>query len=120
MYEMMTGVLPYFSANPQKLEKMVASGRLLRPRERNKSIPVEVEEIILRALSPQISDRYQSAGELIDDLSTAGEIDYRASRMEDIRLRLRARERESAGFCWNCRKPLHARTSSCPFCGESQ
>jgi serine/threonine-protein kinase len=120
MYEMMTGVLPYFSANPRQLEKMAASGRLVRPRERNRSIPPETEEIMLRALSPQISDRYQSAGELLDDLATTGEIDHRASRMEDIRSRLRAREKESAGFCWNCRKPLHARASSCPFCGEGQ
>jgi len=120
MYEMMTGVLPYFSANPRQLEKMALSGRVARPRERNKSIPVEIEEIILRALSPEISDRYQRAGELLDDLGTASEIDHRASRMEDIRARLRARERTSAGFCWNCRKPLHARSASCPFCGEKR
>jgi hypothetical protein len=23
-------------------------------------------------------------------------------------------------FCWNCRKPLHARSDRCPFCGEAQ
>lgn len=120
MYEMSTGVLPYFSANPRQIEKMASAGRLVRPRERNKTIPREIEEIMLRALAPDLSERYQSAGELLDDLGTASEIDHRASRMEDIRLRLRAREKEPAGFCWNCRKPLHARTSSCPFCGESQ
>ena len=120
MYEMMTGVLPYFSANPRQLEKMVLSGRVVRPRERNKAIPIEMEEIIMRALAPDISDRYQRAGELLDDLGTASEIDHRASRLEDIRSRLRAREKTSARFCWNCRKPLHARTASCPFCGESQ
>jgi hypothetical protein len=23
-------------------------------------------------------------------------------------------------FCWHCRKPLHARADTCPFCGERQ
>lgn len=120
MYEMLTGVLPYFSANPKQLEQMAASGRLVRPRERNRAIPVEIEEIILRALAPDVSERYQQAHELLEDLRTATSIDHRASHIEDIRQRLRARERASAGFCWNCRKPLHARAVHCPFCSEAQ
>lgn len=120
MYEMMTGVLPYFSANPRQLEKMALAGRAVRPRERNKAVPVEIEEIIMKALSPEISGRYQRAHELLDDLGTASEIDHRASRLDDIRQRLRAREKTSSRFCWNCRKPLHARAPSCPFCNEKQ
>jgi hypothetical protein len=38
----------------------------------------------------------------------------------DIQSRLRARETPLPRFCWHCRKPLHARTDRCPFCGESQ
>lgn len=120
MYEMMTGKLPYFSVNPRQLEKMALSGRLARPREVNRAIPREIEEIILKALAPEISDRYQQASQLLDDLSTASEIDHRASRMEDIRHRLKAREKVTAGFCWHCRKPLHPRATNCPFCGENQ
>ena len=37
-----------------------------------------------------------------------------------IQTRLRARETPAARFCWQCRKPLHARTDKCPFCGEAQ
>ena len=33
-----------------------------------------------------------------------------------FRRRLRARETPAARFCWQCRKPLHARTDRCPFC----
>ena len=39
---------------------------------------------------------------------------------KDIRDRLRARETPVARFCWHCGKPLHARTATCPFCGEKQ
>jgi len=120
MYEMMTGVLPYFSANPRQLEKMALSGRLTRPRERNRAIPVEIEEIILKALAPMVSDRYQQAGELLDDLGTVSKIDRRGSHLEEIRQRLRAREKSSSRFCWNCRKPLPSRSTSCPFCSEAQ
>jgi serine/threonine-protein kinase len=120
MYEMMTGSLPYFSVNPRQLEKMALSGRMVRPRERNREIPKEIEEIILKSLAPEVPDRYQQVGQLLDDLATASEIDHRASRMEDIRQRLKARKPTPAGFCWNCRKALHSRALNCPFCGEKQ
>jgi serine/threonine-protein kinase len=120
MYEMMTGKLPYFSINPKQLEKMALSGRLVRPREHSRAVPHEIEEIILKALAPEVADRYQQASQLLDDLGTASEIDHRASRMEDIRQRLKAREKVTAGFCWHCRKPLHPRATNCPFCSEKQ
>ena len=42
------------------------------------------------------------------------------SRVAVIQSRLTGRETPPARFCWHCRKPLHARTDRCPFCGESQ
>jgi len=53
---------------------------------------------------------------------------------ESIAARLRARDAAGAAthtpsrlggpraarFCWQCRKPLHARADRCPFCGERQ
>jgi serine/threonine-protein kinase len=120
LYQMLTGTLPYFSPNPAQLEKLVAQGRLTPPKLRNNQIPREISDIVMKALSPEVETRYQRSAELIDDLATAGEIDHTATEMEDIRRRLKAREVPKKGFCWNCRKPLHARTASCPFCGESQ
>jgi serine/threonine protein kinase len=120
MYQMLTGQLPYFSPNPAQIEKMVAQGRCTPPRIRNTQIPREVSDIIMKAIAPELSERYQRAGELLDDLSTSAEIDHNATAMEDIRKRLKAREVPKKGFCWHCRKPLHARSDSCPFCGEKQ
>jgi RNA polymerase subunit RPABC4/transcription elongation factor Spt4 len=40
--------------------------------------------------------------------------------MQEIQTRLKARETPQAKFCWHCSKPLQARTSRCPFCGETQ
>jgi serine/threonine protein kinase len=120
LYQMLTGMLPYFSPNPAQIERLVAQGRCTPPRVRNSQIPREVSDIVMKALAPEVSDRYQRASELLDDLATSAEIDNKATEMEDIRRRLRAREVPKRGFCWHCRKPLHARSATCAFCGEKQ
>jgi hypothetical protein len=86
-------------------------------------------------MAPEITARYQRAPELLADVLTAratqprrtppaAKPDPAASRgREDphgIQTRLRARDAPAARFCWQCRKPLHARADRCPFCGETQ
>jgi eukaryotic-like serine/threonine-protein kinase len=119
-YQMLTGTLPYFSPNPAQIERMVAQGRCTPPKIRNNQIPREISDIVMKAIAADLGDRYQRASELLDDLDTAGEIDHNATQMDDIRKRLKAREVPKKGFCWHCMKPLHARSDSCPFCGEKQ
>ncbi len=120
LYQMLTGALPYFSTNPAQIEKLIAQGRCTPPRSRNPQIPREISDIIMKALSPEVADRYQRASEVLEDLATAADIDHKASAMDDIRRRLKARDVPKKGFCWNCRKPLHARANACAFCGEAQ
>jgi serine/threonine protein kinase len=120
MYQMLTGTLPYFSPNPAQIERMIAQGRCTPPMLRNTQIPKEISDIVMKAIASGLGERYQKASELLEDLATASDIDHKATQLEDIRQRLRARETPKKGFCWNCRKPLHARASACPFCGESQ
>ena len=120
LYQMLTGTLPYFSANPAQIERMVAQGRCTPPKIRNSQVPREISDIVMKALAPELSERYQRASELLEDLATAADIDHNATELEDIRKRLKARDVPKKGFCWNCRKPLHARSDTCPFCGEGQ
>ena len=120
LYQMLTGTLPYFSPNPAQIEKMVAQGRCTPPKIRNAQVPREISDIAMKALAPEVSERYQRAAELLEDLATAADIDHKAAELDDIRKRLKAREVPKKGFCWHCRKPLHARSDSCPFCGERQ
>jgi eukaryotic-like serine/threonine-protein kinase len=120
LYQMLTGALPYFSPNPAQIERMVAQGRCTPPKIRNSQVPKEVSDIVMKALAVEVSDRYQKASDLLADLATSGEIDHNATELEDIRKRLKARDVPKKGFCWHCRKPLHARSDSCPFCGEKQ
>jgi hypothetical protein len=87
----------------------------------------------MRAMSPDVAARYQRASDLLDDLlaartppparrHTPSKEAIRVGRddAQAIQSRLRAREAPAGRFCWQCRKPLHARTDRCPFCGETQ
>ncbi|HSL22314.1 MAG TPA: protein kinase [Vicinamibacterales bacterium] len=140
MYQMLTGVLPYDTPAPADLDKLMTGELLSSPRLKNPAIPKAVSDVVLRALAPDITVRYQRAEELLEDIlatrptpvrrparagarldSPAGSA-LRASHedAQSIQSRLKARQPVQARFCWNCRKPLHARSNRCPFCGEAQ
>jgi len=129
MYQMLTGMLPYATPSPAELHKLMTGELVTAPRLKNPRIPKAVNDIVLKAMAPEIVDRYQRAGELLDDvLAARGSTPRRTPRpaltdsasSEDIQTRLKARESPQPRFCWHCRKPLHARADSCPFCGEKQ
>jgi len=131
MYQMMTGDLPYDTPSRADLERLARGELTTPPRVKNPKIPKAISDIILKAMAPDIPSRYQRAGELLDDLFAARAAPRRASRptpsaggsgdeAQEIHSRLKAREVPQARFCWHCRKPLHARSDRCPFCGETQ
>ena len=51
IYQMLTGVLPYFSPNPAQIERLVAQGRCTPPKVKNTQIPREVSDIVMKALN---------------------------------------------------------------------
>jgi serine/threonine-protein kinase len=132
MYQMMTGVLPYQTPAPSDLDRLMRGELVSPPRTRNARLPQRINDIILKAMSPEVTARYQRAGELLEDLLKAAErppgrrtterpegaapasTDAPASPWP------RTRETPQPRFCWHCRKPLHARSDRCPFCGEAQ
>ncbi len=135
MYQMLTGVLPYDTPSPADLDRLMAGELLTAPRLRNPKVPRSISAIVLKAMAPQIHDRYQRAHELLDDVIAARSSGLRRTprtpaleaepavvvdAAQEIQSRLRAREAPQPRFCWHCRKPLHARSDRCPFCGERQ
>jgi serine/threonine-protein kinase len=137
MYQMLTGTLPYDTPAPADLDKLMSGELVSPPRLRNPAIPKTISDIVMKALAPETSARYQRATDVLEDVLAARS----ASRTpppagvprpapaggrvgrddpQSIQTRLRARETPSARFCWHCRKPLHARTDRCPFCNEKQ
>ena len=126
IYQMLTGVLPYDTPSPSDIERLKRGDLLTAPRLKNPRIPRAINDIVLKAMAPDIPARYQRASELLDDVMAFRESTMRPSRaaisddVQEIQSRLKARETPQPRFCWHCRKPLHARSDRCPFCGEAQ
>ena len=133
MYQMLTGILPYDTPAPGDLDKLMSGELVTAPRIRNPSIPKAINDIVLRAMAPDITARYQRASDLLEDVLAIRTPKARHTPShglpaadEPARAGRTSRE-EGAGhkrvrdaFCWQCRKPLHARSDRCPFCGETQ
>ncbi len=68
MYEMLTGRLPYEGDTVEAIAIQHISQMLTLPGDIKSDIPVQLEDITLLALSPDINSRYQSADELLNDL----------------------------------------------------
>jgi len=136
MYQMLTGMLPYDTPSPQDLDKLMRGDLVSAPRSKNPRIPKALNDIVMKAMSPDIHSRYQRASDLMEDVLAARRTIFvrrtpsgagptpsggGAEATEDILNRVRPRDApQSPRFCWHCRKPLHARADRCPFCGEAQ
>jgi eukaryotic-like serine/threonine-protein kinase len=136
MYQMLTGQLPYDTPAPGDLDKLMSGELVSPPRLRNPAIPKAISDIVMKAMAPEPTARYQRATDLLEDVLAArnagrtpppsavpragGAARPGRDDAQSIQSRLRARETPAARFCWHCRKPLHARADRCPFCGETQ
>ena len=136
MYQMLTGMLPYDPPAPSDLDKLMSGELVSPPRLKNPAIPKAISDIVLRAMAPDVTARYQRAADLLEEVLAVQTVpksrrapaavapagtDARVARDEPSTAhRLRGRDTPAAKFCWQCRKPLHARTDRCPFCGETQ
>jgi serine/threonine-protein kinase len=131
IYQMLTGSMPYDTPAPADIARLARGELLTSPRLKNPKIPKAINDIVLRAMAPELTTRYQRASEVLNDLLAAREPVTAGRRVRrsvargdeavsEIQSRLKARATPQASFCWHCRKPLQARTAKCPFCGEAQ
>src|SRR5690349_8967008 len=71
MYQMLTGVLPYDTPAPSDLDKLMSGELVSPPRLKNPAIPKSINDIILKAMAPDVAQRYQRASDLLDDVMGA-------------------------------------------------
>ena len=71
MYEMLTGRVPFDADTPVSVALKHMQEKAIEPIKLNPSIPYAVNQIIVKAMQKDPSLRYQSATEMIKDLSLA-------------------------------------------------
>ncbi len=71
MYEMLTGRVPFDADTPVSIALKHMQEKPVEPIKLNPSIPYAVNKIIMKAMEKDISQRYQSATEMLKDLSMA-------------------------------------------------
>lgn len=72
MYEMLTGEKPYVGETLGEIAVQHMNADPVPPHEKKADIPPELERITLKAMHADIAERYQSAGELLEDLDAFG------------------------------------------------
>jgi serine/threonine protein kinase len=128
MYQMLTGELPYPTPTPADVDRLARGELVTPPRLRNSRIPKAINDVVLKALAADLTQRYPRASDLLADVLASAGASRRPAAAPgpsdtdpaEIQLRLRPRETPQPTFCWHCRKPLQARTARCPFCRELQ
>ncbi len=99
LYEMLT-LTPAFAADTRaKLVEQVLAASPPKPRSINPAIPRDLETIVLKAIARDPALRYQSAGELADDLRLY---------LEDRPIRARRASSAEQAFRWCRRNPAVA------------
>lgn len=71
MYEMATGELPFNAESPVSVALKQIQEEPKAPNELNPEIPDALNNIILKAMAKNTTERYQSATDLLDDLMSA-------------------------------------------------
>lgn len=68
LYEMLTGQKPFDGDSPVSIALMHMQTQPKKPTEINSTIPEGLEEITMKAMQKEPSKRYQTAGEMINDI----------------------------------------------------
>jgi len=72
LYEVLTGKTPFDTENEFELMQLQTGAMPVPPREINPDIPEEVEAAIMQAIAKNPDERYQNAGDFLQDLLDAG------------------------------------------------
>ena len=70
LYRLLSGKLPFSAKSVSELLQIVIKDEPQPPRQFVRSIPKELEQICLKAMAKQITDRYTTAADMAEDLRT--------------------------------------------------
>ena len=120
-YEMISGFPPIVLANPMEIYKRAKAGDMQPLMKKASAVSPELNRIVMTMLAADLTVRYASANQVLDELGHSDERNGRHQlEIENIQQRIRAHETKHEASCWNCRKDLGQRIKTCPYCGEPQ
>jgi TolB-like protein len=74
MFEMFTGTLPFTGATPTAVALQIVQAAAPAPSAVNRSLPSELDAIVVRAMAKSLDQRYESAATLSAELRSVGAI----------------------------------------------
>jgi serine/threonine-protein kinase len=130
MYEMLTGTVPFYDADPLKIAQAFQTQPIVAPHLKNSNVPKQLSEAVMKALSVNLGDRYLSAQAMLDalkklkdgvakDTRPMGSAVMSPSATGSISVsRPSASSNTQQRLCKYCYRPMARMASACPSCGE--
>jgi len=127
MYEMLTGTVPFYDADPVKIAQAFQSQPVVPPYLRSQGVPKPFSEVVMKALAVNLGERYLSAQALLEDLKR-----LKDSVGKDTRPMVVGSNSTGSGpvpvqrpatytqprLCRFCYRPLPRNAAMCPSCKE--
>ena len=89
LYRLVSGELPFTGSNLSVLLTQIIEEDPRPPRQLNRSLPRELEQICLKAMARDITDRYTTAADLAADLRQIVQNDQKQSKTDEKKTRQR-------------------------------
>lgn len=121
-YEMVSGLPPVVLANPMEIYKKAKASDYLPLIKKVPTISDELNRIIMKALAPELENRYRTTAHLIDDLDHMNQVKKvdNTQEIRRIKERIDARHERTDHTCWNCSKIMPKKMKRCLYCGQEQ
>jgi serine/threonine-protein kinase len=126
LYEMLTGTVPFYDADPLKIAQAFTSQQVVAPHLRNPIVPKAFSEVVMKALAVNLGERYLSAQALLEALRRLKESVARETRPLGTAVLASSssgphpslRAATKSRLCRFCYRQLPRMALVCPNCGE--
>jgi len=129
LYEMLTGTVPFYDADPVKIAQAFQNTPIVPPHLKNSAIPKALSEVVMKALTVNLGDRFLSAQEFLKVLKGVRDSVSRETRplgtavlsstgsgaIPTLRPGTGNTQQRLCRFCY---RPLPRMANLCPSCGE--
>ncbi|MEI6473440.1 MAG: protein kinase, partial [Holophagaceae bacterium] len=125
LYEMLTGTVPFYDADPLKIAQAFTTQQILAPHLRNPVVPKAFSEVVMKALAVNLGERHLSAQAFLEALRRLKENVARETRPLGTAVMPSSsgphtsyRAGTQARLCRFCYRQLPRMAVLCPNCGE--